>query len=797
MDPTQTFGWSPLAVTALRGGRTRIRARVRGTVQGVGFRPFVYRLAHEEALGGYVLNDQHGVLLEVEGSGARIGRFMARLVDQLPPLASIDEITAETLPTAGENDFRIAVSSAGGTPDALVTADSATCADCLAELFDPADRRHRYPFTNCTNCGPRFTIVRGVPYDRPLTTMAAFAMCDACRREYDDPADRRFHAQPNACPACGPHLSLLAADDRRDLAGEEDPVRAAARLLADGAILAVKGLGGYHLACDATNAEAVSSLRGRKHREEKPLALMIRSVEAARGLCALGLDEERLLSESACPIVLAPRRAEVRVDGHTPADAVAPGAPELGCMLPYTPLHHLLLSDVCDVTGREPVFVMTSGNVSDEPIAYRDPDALERLATIADAFLVHDRPIQTRTDDSVVRVTRDAGGMPHPAMLRRSRGYVPARLALPIACPRPVLACGAEQKNTFCVAKGSRAWVSHHIGDLEHAATLRAFQEGIGHFEQLFAVTPELVAYDLHPGYLSTSYALERDGVAQVGIQHHHAHLAACLAENGLVEPAVGVIFDGTGYGTDGTVWGGELLVGDLRGFERVGSLRAVPMPGGTAAIRQPWRMARSWVAEALDEHVPPVPARLRGAVSGARWDAMSQVAGHAQLSPMTTSMGRLFDAVGALCGVRAEISYEGQAAVELEALAARTAGDARYALEVGARLEDGLRLDPRSMLRAVLADLDAGVAVEVVAAGFHAAVAEGSAAAAARAASERGLGTIVLSGGVFQNRLLLESMTDRLTRAGLRVLVPQRLPVNDGGISYGQAAIAAARDAG
>jgi hydrogenase maturation protein HypF len=347
------------------------------------------------------------------------------------------------------------------------------------------------------------------------------------------------------------------------------------------------------------------------------------------------------------------------------------------------------------------------------------------------------------------------------------------------------------------VAKGSRAWVSHHIGDLEHEATLRAFQEGIEHFERLFAVAPELVAYDLHPGYLSTSYALDHDGVARVGIQHHHAHLAACLAENGLAEPAVGVIFDGTGYGTDGTVWGGELLVGDLRGFERVGSLRAVPMPGGTAAIRQPWRMARSWVAEALDERVAPVPVRLRGAVSGARWDAMSQVASHAELSPMTTSIGRLFDAVGALCGVRAEISYEGQAAVELEALAARTAGDARYALEVAARPEDGLLLDPRSLLRAVLADLDAGVAVEVVAAGFHAAVAEGSAAAAARAASERGLGTVVLSGGVFQNRLLLESMTDRLTRAGLRVLVPQRLPVNDGGISYGQAAIAAARDAG
>ena len=811
-------------MTALRSGRLRVRARVRGTVQGVGFRPFVYRLAHEESLGGYVLNDQHGVLLEVEGSVERIERFMARLVGELPPLATVDEITAETLPTAGDADFRIAASSARGTPDALVTVDSATCADCLRELFDPADRRYRYPFTNCTNCGPRFTIVRGVPYDRPLTTMAGFSMCEACRGEYEDPADRRFHAQPNACPVCGPRVSLLAASDRRDLGGGEDPLRRAARRLAEGAILAVKGLGGYHLACDARDAGAVAALRARKHREDKPFALMVRDVEAARGLCALGPAEERLLLAPARPIVLAPRRFEANV-----ADAVAPGAPELGCMLAYTPLHHLLLAELAEASGREPVLVMTSGNVSDEPIAYRDPDALERLAPIADAFLVHDRPIQTRTDDSVVRVVAGAAGPDSArlAVLRRARGYVPARLGLPIACGRPLLACGAEQKNTFCVAKDSHAWVSHHIGDLEHEATLRAFREGIEHFERLFAVAPEVVAYDLHPGYLSTSYALERDGAAHVGIQHHHAHLAACLAEHGVDAPALGLIFDGTGYGTDGTVWGGELLVGDLREFERVGSLRPVRMPGGTAAIRQPWRMAYAWAAATGGDDagetneasgtsagetgaggtragetgaggsgagIPPIPVHLRGRVDETRWRAMAGVTASDAVSPVTTSMGRLFDAVGALCGVRAEISYEGQAAVELEALAAMggRVGAPAYELEL-AIAGDSLVLDPRSLLRAVIADLDAGAAPADVAAGFHGAVARGAVAAACRVASERGLGTVVLSGGVFQNRRLLEGTAAALTRAGLRVLVPERLPVNDGGISYGQAAIAAA----
>jgi hydrogenase maturation protein HypF len=746
----------------------RTRARVSGTVQGVGFRPFVYRVAHEQGLGGWVLNDEHGVLLEVEGDPDSVAEFFARMRSEAPPLASVDDLRCEAVRAVGEPAFTIRASERTGTPDALVVPDSATCEDCLAELADPANRRHRYPFINCTNCGPRFTIVRDVPYDRPLTTMAAFAMCDACRREYEDPGDRRFHAQPNACPACGPRVRLLDADGT-EIAVDGDPLRAAAARLAAGAIVAVKGLGGYHLVCDAADEAAVATLRARKHREDKPFALMVASATTAADLIDVAQPTRTLLESSARPIVLARRRP-----GAAVAQAVAPGAPELGVMLPYTPLHHVLLGDV---GGR--ALVMTSGNVSDEPIAYRDEDALERLGAIADLFCVHDRVIETRTDDSVVR---DAGA----SMLRRSRGYVPALLTLPVPAPRPLLACGAEQKNTFCVAKGKRAWVSHHIGDLEHVATLQAFEEGIDHFQRLFAVTPEAVAHDLHPGYLSTRYALERDGVQLIGVQHHHAHLAACLAEHDVCEEqAVGAIFDGTGYGEDGTVWGGELLVGDLLGYERAGWLRPVAMPGGSAAIRQPWRMAWAWLTEAFGEP-QPVPRQLTAAVDESRWSKMAQVAASPDVSPLTSSMGRLFDAVAALCGLRAEVTYEGQAAIDLEAAAwraPRTAG--AYPFELS---------DPRSAVRALADDLRGGVDVSVLAGRFHNSVGAATVAALTDTAGNRGLGTVVLSGGVFQNRLLMEMVAAGASAAGLRVLVPDRLPANDGGISFGQVAVAAAR---
>jgi hydrogenase maturation protein HypF len=781
-------------VTAATGcpERARARARVEGTVQGVGFRPFVYRLAREEGLAGYVLNDEHGVLLEVEGDIPAVERFLARLSAETPPLATIDAVACDRLPLTGEREFKIVPSTRGGAADALVTPDWATCPDCLSELADPADRRYRYPFINCTNCGPRFTIVRDVPYDRPSTTMASFVMCSRCRREYEDPSDRRFHAQPNACPACGPRLRVLdAGGDPQATGGAVDPIGWIAARLAGGAVVAVKGLGGFHLVCDAADERAVAALRAGKHREDKPFALMVGDLDRAAALVALGAQERRLLGSGPRPIVLAARRTDAPV-----AAAVAPGASELGVMLPYTPLHALLLSDFAAATadGRAGL-VMTSGNVSDEPIAYRDDDALARLSVIADLFLIHDREIETRTDDSVVRVAR-IGARRATLTLRRSRGYVPGHLRLPVSVAAPVLACGAEQKNTFCVAKGDRAWVGHHIGDLEHYPTLQAFREGIQHFERLFAVAPQTVVHDLHPDYLSTQYALEREGVELVGVQHHHAHLAACLAEHGIsATPVVGAIFDGTGYGSDGSIWGGELLVGDLAGVDRAGSLWPVRMPGGAAAVRQPWRMACAWLAEASGEP-RSLPRGLAGAVNPGRWRAVAQIGSSPAVSPVTSSMGRLFDAVGALCGLVIEASYEGQAAIELEAAAWRAgARHGSYVIE----LTDGERgrlLDPRAALREIAADLDSGTPPPTVAARFHAGVAAVTVAALTGIASERGVDTAVLSGGVFQNRMLLESVASGALAAGLRVLIPERLPPNDGGISFGQAAVAAARGA-
>ena len=758
----------------------RARVRVQGTVQGVGFRPFAYRLAAELRLGGFVLNDSHGVLLEVEGSGDAVAEFLARLEREAPPLAVLDRVQIEERPPAGDGAFTIARSPQGGIPDAPVTADSATCPDCLRELFDPRDRRFRYPFINCTNCGPRFTIVRGVPYDRPLTTMAGFAMCDACRSEYEDPADRRFHAQPNACPRCGPSVKLVGGGGRS--AGDGDALEEAARALREGAIVAVKGVGGYHLACVARDEDAVSALRARKHREDKPFAVMAPSVTAASRLAELGEPERGLLEGIQRPIVLAPRLPNAPV-----ASAVAPGAPELGLMLPYSPLHHLLLAEL----GTP--LVMTSGNVSDEPIAYRDQDALARLAGIADLFLVHDRPIETRTDDSVVRMLA-LGDRRQTTFLRRSRGYVPASVPLPPpGTPQPLLACGAELKSTFCLAKGDRAWVSHHIGDLENYETLRSFTDGIEHFRELFAVEPEVVAHDLHPEYLSTKYALDRHRARLIGVQHHHAHLAACLAEHGAAGPAVGAIFDGTGYGTDGTVWGGELLLGDAASFRRLGMLAPVAMPGGARAIRQPWRMACAWLCSAFaGSAAPAIPRTLSCSVDPGAWKAVCGLAATGLASPATTSMGRLFDAVAAIAGVRATVNYEGQAAIELEA-ACDPGEHGRYEISLAAG-DAGLVIDPRPAIRQVVDDVRAGVSRGVIAARFHNAVARVTVDACARLADAHGCELVALSGGVFQNRRLLEAVSSAASALGLRVLVPERLPINDGGIAYGQAVVAAAR---
>jgi hydrogenase maturation protein HypF len=755
----------------------RVRARVAGVVQGVGFRPYVHRLAHRHGLSGWVLNDAGGVLLEVQGAAGTVEDFLAELPGQAPPLARVSRVTSEAVPISQARGFAILESVAGAEPVALVAADAATCEDCLSELLDPADRRFRYPFINCTNCGPRFSIVKEVPYDRPRTTMAAFRMCLRCQAEYDDPADRRFHAQPNACPVCGPALRLIDADTGASGATGDDALDGAARALRDGEIVAVKGIGGYHLACRADSEAAVEALRARKRRDDKPFAVMAADLAGARSLLELSADLEQALCSPRRPIVISRRRAAADV-----ASGVARRTAELGVMLPYTPLHHLLLRDA------GVALVMTSGNRSDEPIAHRDEDALARLRPIADRLLVHDREIHVRTDDSVLRAV--APGRP-AILIRRARGFVPEALELPVRASVPLLACGGDLKSAFCLAKGGSAWIGPHIGDLADLRTLRSYADGVEHFERLFGVSPALVAHDLHPDYRSTAYAMRRAGVTTLAVQHHHAHLAACLAEHRETGPVVAAIYDGTGYGPDGSVWGGELLVGDLRAFQRVGHLWPVRMPGGEQAIRQPWRMACAWLRSCAGDAlgVPPV---LADAVDARRWRAAAQLAGGGLGSPVTTSAGRLFDAVAALCGLRSEVSYEGQAAFELEAISDPGVADG-YELPVREDSAGAVVLDARATIRGVDGDISAGVAPATVAARFHVALAEATATALSALAERHETSTVALSGGVWQNRRLLADTIERLERAGLRVLVPEALPPNDGGLAFGQAAIAAA----
>jgi hydrogenase maturation protein HypF len=785
------------------GGTVRTAVRVEGVVQGVGFRPFVYSLATSLGLGGVVGNDADGVFAEVEGDPAVVEEFLAALARDAPPLARIERVTTSAMRPDGTTSFAITPSQPGTRRRTLVSADTATCADCLAELADPGDRRFGYPFINCTNCGPRFTIVRDVPYDRARTTMAPFTMCELCAAEYHDPADRRFHAQPTCCPACGPALSLLgplgiAASGEPPASGE--PLAAAAALMREGKVLAVKGLGGYHLAVDASGEAAAGVLRARKHREDKPFAVMVADVAAARRLCEVDEAAAGLLASRRRPIVLLPR-----LPGSGLAEAVAPGNRQLGLMLPYTPLHHLLIAAVAGP------MVLTSGNVSDEPIVYRDGEVAERLGGIADAALTHDRAIEIRTDDSVVRAFRG-----REAVIRRSRGYVPEPLDLATRFARPVLACGAELKSTFCLGRGDHAFVSHHIGDLENAETLRSFTEGIAHFRRLFDITPEVVAHDLHPEYLSTKYAAQLTdgevagaadlaGVELVGVQHHHAHIASCLADNRASGPVIGVAFDGTGYGADGTIWGGEFLIADLAGFERAGHLAPVPMPGGAAAIRQPWRMAAAYLDAAYADGAldglggSGAPPGGPGGIDVARrnqrlWPGVLQMARRGVNSPLTSSAGRLFDAAAAILGVRDTINYEGQAAIELEQLADRAERGAYRAEITG---PEPLRVAGHDLIRAVVEDLAAGAAPGVVAARFHNGVA-GLITDCCQLLRERhGLSTVALSGGVFQNLLLLQATIARLERHGFDVMVHSRVPCNDGGISLGQAVVAAARDRG
>jgi hydrogenase maturation protein HypF len=710
--------------------RERRRFRVKGVVQGVGFRPFVYGLARRQGLGGFVLNDGEGVVIEAEGDPTALDGFAASLRDEAPELATVDSLSVEQLQTGGQGEFEIVPSKAAGS-SALIPPDVATCDECLRELFNPADRRYRYPFVNCTRCGPRLTIVRSVPYDRGNTTMAGFPMCADCRREYEDPADRRFHAEPTCCPTCGPQLSM--------------PVEEAVSLLCEGAIVAVKGLGGYHLACDAGNETAVARLRARKVREDKPFAVLTSEPD---GLAQISREERSLLRSRARPVVLVRRRDDAAI-----APSVAPSTPWLGLMLPYTPLHHLLAADF-----RGPL-VLTSGNLSDEPIVFGDEDARARLGRVADAFLAHDRPIHRRCEDSVVRAA-----LP----IRRSRGHAPGAVSLPVAAERPLVAAGAELKSTFCVARGPEAFLSPHLGDLDSAAAYRAFGTDLELYLQMLGVEPEVVAYDLHPEYLATKWALEQEAEL-VGVQHHHAHAAACLAEHGEEGPTLALVFDGTGYGTDGTLWGGELLRSDLASFERLAHLEPVPLPGGEAAIREPWRVAA---------------AQLERAGLPVRWSRWERVRESMKLDPPRSSgMGRLFDAVAAVLGVRDTVSYEGQAAIELEHLAGDAAAEP-YPWRFGATTD---------LVTACYLELERGRTRAEIAARFHETIAAGAAQACAEAGEPR---TVVLSGGTFQNLRLLESTRRRLEGLGFRVLSHRLVPPNDGGISYGQAAVAARRTA-
>lgn len=726
-------------------------------------------------------NRSGAVSIEAEGEPEALERFLEQLVCQPPPLAQVDHVHWERQPARGERGFRIGESQSDAASQIFISPDVATCAGCLAELFDPSDRRFGYPLINCTHCGPRLTIITSAPYDRQRTTMAGFEMCPACRAEYEDPRDRRFHAQPIACPACGPHLELLNAEGKR--LDASDLVGALAEQIRDGRIGALKGLGGYHLVCLAGDGTAVAELRRRKARDEKPLAIMVADAEQAAAVGWLGEPECRLLTSPRAPIVLLRRRGASHV-----AEAVAPNNPWLGVMLPYTPLHHLLMRALDGAP-----LVMTSGNRSDEPIAYRDSDATERLRGIADFFLTHNRPIRVRCDDSVTRLV---GGVESP--LRRSRGFAPqpVRPAVQVACP--TLAVGGQLKSTFALARGAQTLLSHHLGDLDDLEAYRAFEKDIELYLQLFAIKPQRIAHDLHPDYASTGYAhqrAKRDGAELVAVQHHHAHMASCMAENGLSPTALvlGVTFDGTGYGSDGAVWGGEFLLGDCRGFRRAGHLRYVAMPGGAQAIREPWRMAAAHAIDAGAE-----VALLKSKVAPVQWRTVQRMLQRRLNSPDTSSMGRLFDAVAALAGVRLRTSYEGQAAIELEWLAAQTPAEGSYPFDVTPphpSRDAPLVVDPRRLIRAVIDDVCEGVDTGRIARRFHTSIVEMISAVCRRTREVAGgPEAVVLSGGVFCNALLTEEVTERLSADGFQVYRHRQVPPGDGGLSLGQLAVAAAQ---
>jgi hydrogenase maturation protein HypF len=801
--------------TALIGRR---RHTIQGIVQGVGFRPFVYRLAHELDLTGWVRNTPPGVEIEIQGSPELLGVFEESVRNRLPPLALITSHTCSDIPVCDDDSFTILKSGAGAA-DIQIAPDAALCPDCLKELFDPADRRFRYPFITCTNCGPRYSIITGIPYDRPNTTMAGFPLCPDCLHEYHDPLDRRFHAQPIACHACGPQVKLVESPlpasprwgedffslPRRGGVGKgEEAILQAIQLLQSGAILAIKGIGGFHLAVDACNDVAVRRLRERKKRDEKPFALMAANLEAARELAEMTGMEERLLCSPEAPIIIARKRS-----GTPLSDLIAPSNGWLGLMLPYAPLHHLLFagSGIRDQGSEKtadfspfavhpspftlhPSFkalVMTSGNVSDEPVAFEDDEALQRLGGIADFFLLHDRPIHIRSDDSVLRVFQGK-----PLFYRRTRGYAPRAVTLPFAV-QPLLAAGAELKSAVCLASGNRAVLSQHIGDLKNSSTFDAYGHTVTHLSAILEIKPETAVCDLHPDYFSSCFAAE-SGLPLIRVQHHHAHLASSMAENGLDGDVIGVIFDGTGYGPDGTVWGGEFLVGGYDTCRRAGHFRTVPLPGGDAAVREPWRMAMAWLYQSLGEAAFTTDHPVARFLPEGERPLFAQMLRRGINSPLTSSCGRLFDAVAALLNLRQIVSYDGQGAIELEALAEDGDNGGEYTYNIVFHDDAPLQLDFSPMFPEILSDIAAGIRSADIALCFHRTVASAAKEVCLHIADSTGLDRVVLSGGVFQNRLLSEMIYTALTGKGLNVFTHRLVPPNDGGIALGQAAIAGRR---
>jgi hydrogenase maturation protein HypF len=749
------------------------RIYIQGIVQGVGFRPFVYEQAINNHLLGWVRNSSAGVEIEVNGTSKAVAALLDALQHQLPPLARIDNLRIVDISPDRYTDFQIIASQPKPGEFIPISPDICICSDCLNELFDPTNRRYRYPFINCTNCGPRFTIIEDIPYDRPMTTMKGFPMCPECDSEYGDPLNRRFHAQPTACAECGPQLSFMV--NGKEITVKEDALQLARQWLKDGKIIAVKGLGGYHLACDARNEASVLSMRKRKKRSDKPFALMAFNTEIISSVCEVSFVEKELLESRQRPVVLLHTKKN-----NTVAPSVAPGLSTLGIMLPYTPLHYLLLEPEA---GFPDLFVMTSGNMSEEPIAYQDEDGFSRLQQIADAFLTHNRPIHMRVDDSVIKEERNAI---YP--IRRSRGYAPDAISLSKSVPQ-ILATGALLKNTFCLTRDKYAFISHHIGDLENYETYRSFRDGIKHYQNLFRITPEVVVGDLHPDYLSTRYANQfacEHNLPVLQVQHHYAHMASVMAENHLPEdePVVGLCFDGTGYGTDGAIWGGEVLVGDCFGFARHTHLAYNPLPGGDAGILHPSRIALAYLWKAGLDWFPAIPPCISMNMED-RNTLLTQLEHHLN-TPLTSSMGRLFDAISALIGIREEVNYEGQAAILLEAIA-DTEENGYYPLP----FIDGI-WNVNSLVRSVMEDHLSGINPSVISARFHNSIVQATREISSAIRSEQSIQTIVLSGGVWQNSLLFRKTVSALEMDGFTVFTHHQVPTNDGGISLGQAWIAA-----